>query len=227
MGASQVPRAANEQASCQATGCHNINPLKLKKWNDDYKSIMTKLNDDSLSVDDKINALREDPRHPESNFMPERAGIMTAGVHLQLAPQVDPTKHPEAYKQGQMLAQLFQGKDDMYAQFRSQMLMPVLEQFPRLTATQYETILTWFKRGMPKLNEIIPEDRPTECVENYGPLKDRASQVKTQNWTSQNKSNGIAMLGCPPEATSPTDCLKQKDANGADIFTPNDGTAHE
>jgi hypothetical protein len=220
MGAPQVPRDPGEQASCSFTGCHSINPVTLAGWQDQYKRAMQMLSSNATN-DAKINYFRQNPSDPRTEFTPERIGIMAAGAHLALGANVDPQRHPETFKQGKLLAQIFAGKDDLYAAFRSQMLMPVLPDYPRLTPSQYETVLTWFEKGLPNLHDIIQENRPTKCEDNFDGLRARVSEVKTETWAAKNFAKRLAMLGCPPpnpdQPISPTECFKEQ-KDGKDIF---------
>ena len=217
MGAPQVTRPPGQQASCSATGCHSINSVTLKQWNEQSKDAIERLEGEG-SADEKINGFRQNPRDPRTGFTPERIGIMSAGSHLGVGANVSPTRHPLAHKQGKLLQDVFRGKPDLYAEFRKEMLMPVLLDYPRLTATQYEIILTWFKKGMPKLKDFIAEeDRPTTCVDDFANLRARTSAVKSQTWAARNKAQQMPMFACPPNAASPTACFKQQ-KDGKDIF---------
>lgn len=220
MGAPQIPRESNDQPSCSFTGCHSINPVTLKGWQDQYKRAIEMLNSDA-SNDEKINYFRQNPQDPRTGFTPERIGVMSAGAHLALGANVSETRHPEAFKQGKMFAKIFEGKPELYAEFRKEMLMPVLADYPRLTASQYETVLTWFQKGLPHLNDIIQENRPTECRDDFAGLKARASEVKTQTWAAKNFSKRMPMFACPApnpdQPVSPTACFTQQ-KDGKDIF---------
>lgn len=216
MGAPQVARAEGQQASCSFTGCHSINPLTLNQWNRQYTAAMDFLASNQTQTK-KINYFRQNPSDARTGFTPERVGIMAAGAHLALGANVSETRHPETFKQGKLLEQTFRGKEALYGEFRQKMLMPVLPQFPRLTARNYEVILTWFKKGMPHLADIIQEQRPTDCVDNFEPLKAYASEVKGSNWMSQNKSDRVPMFACASVDESPTNCFQQK-KDGKDIF---------
>lgn len=224
MGAPQVRREANDQNGCSFTGCHSINPLTLKQWKGQFDAAMEYLAGDH-SRDDKINYFRQNPNDPRTGFTPERMGIMAAGAHLALGANVNATRHPEAYAQGKALAEIFDGNPELYKEFRKEMLMPVLPDYPRLTAAQYEVILTWFKKGMPRLDDIIRENRPTECVDNFEPLKAHASAVKSSNWAAQNKARKLPMFACPTpdQEASPTKCFTQQ-REGKDIFANSDET---
>ncbi len=202
--------------SCGFTGCHSINPVTLRQWNDQMTGALAELAGGG-SVDEKIAYFRQDPHNPQTGFAPERAGILTAGMHLALGANVDPQKHPETYAQGKAFAALFDGKTDLYSDFRAQMLMPVLPQYARLSAREYETVVTWFKKGMPHLSELVPEERPTTCADDFAPLRAHASEVKAANWATQNRAAKLPMFGCDPDAASPTSCLAQQ-RDGKDVF---------
>lgn len=220
MGASQIPKAPGEVGSCSFTGCHSINPVTLKGWNEEYTAAVAFLQSDA-SNEEKINYFREDPSNPATGFSPERSGPLAAGIQLTLA-DVDPVQYPETYKQAQLFASIFAGKDDLYAEFREEMRMPVLPQYPTLTAPQYETILTFFQRGTPEVAKLLQEDRPTKCVDDIAALRTRTSLVKTQTWAAKNASNGMPMLGCPApipgQPVSATACFQQKKPDGSDLF---------
>ena len=221
MGAPQIPKAPGEVGSCSFTGCHSINPVTLKGWNEEYTAAVAFLQSDA-SNEEKINYFRQNPSDPRTGFTPERIGPLAAGAHLTLGANVDPVKHPETYKQAQLFASIFAGKDDLYAEFRQEMMMPVLPEYPRLTASQYETILTFFQRGIPNVAKLLQEDRPTKCVDDIAALKARTSLVKTQTWAAKNDSDRMPMLGCPApnpdQPVSATACFQQKKPDGSDLF---------
>lgn len=217
MGAPQVPAGDGHQPSCSFTGCHSINTVTLRQWNEQSKRAIEFLEGEA-SAEEKINYFRQNPNDERTGFTPERIGIMSAGAHLALGANVNQARHPEAYKQGKLLADVFRGKPELYAEFRKEMLMPVLPEYPRLTATQYEVVLTWFKKGMPKLSEFIREaDRPTECRDDFDDLRARTIAFKSQTWAARNKAQELPMFACPPGDVSPTECFKQQ-REGKDIF---------
>src|SRR5688572_11657112 len=113
MGASQIPRESNDAPSCAFTGCHSVNTVSVKQWGDQYKAAIAVLEDPNKTQEEKINWFRQNPNNPETKFVPERIGIMTAGAHLGLGANVSPTRHPEAHKQGKLLADIFRGKDEL------------------------------------------------------------------------------------------------------------------
>ncbi len=221
MGAPQLPQPAGEHPSCAFTGCHSINTVTLRQWNEQYKEAMTML-DSNESNETKINYFRQNPNDPRTGFTPERIGILSAGAHLALGANVNQSRHPETHKLGKKLAEIFRGKEALYAEFRKEMLMPVLPEYPRLTPTQFETVVTWFKQDMPEMGAIIQENnRPTTCTDSFADLRARTSEVKNQTWAAKNKANRLPMLGCPApdpaNPVSPTKCFTQQ-KDGKDIF---------
>jgi hypothetical protein len=220
LGADSVPPPAGDAKSCGFTGCHSINTVTVTSWNNEYRAAMDMLQS-AASQDEKINYFRANPHDPTSPFVPERTGFMAAGAHLVPGTDVSTSVNPNTFKQAQMLATLFQGHDDLYAEFRAALKMPVLDQYPKLTAAKYEAVLTWFQKGMPQLHELIPEQRPTQCVDNFDALRNRTSDVKNKNWSAVNKTRQLPMIGCPPpdaaQSVSPTACFKQQLA-GKDVY---------
>jgi hypothetical protein len=220
LGADNLPPPAGDTKSCGFTGCHSINTVTIASWNAEYKAAMDMLQSDRPTAD-KINYFRANPADPTSPFVPERAGFMAAGAHLVPGSDVSATVNPQTFKQATMFATLFSGQDDVYAQFKAALKMPVLDQYPKLTAAKYETVLTWFQKGTPQLHELIPEQRPTTCTDDFSSLRARTSEVKNKNWSAVNATRGLPMIGCPPPvagaAPSPTECFKQQIA-GKDVY---------
>ena len=64
LGAPQIPQGPGERASCSYTGCHSINPVTLKVWQDEYKAAVA-LIDGSRPNAEKI-APRPSPHAPPS-----------------------------------------------------------------------------------------------------------------------------------------------------------------
>jgi hypothetical protein len=220
LGADQVPPPAGETKSCGFTGCHSINTVTIAQWNAEYLSALDNLNS-SKTTAEKIDYFRADARDATAPFVPERLGFLAAGAHLVPGADVSETVNPETYKLAKRLADLFQGQDALFADFKAAMKMPVLDSYPKLTAAKFETVLTWFEHGTPLVHELIPEQRPTACVDDFGPLRARTSQVKSKTWAAVNATRHLPMTACPAPVdgapVSPTQCFKQQ-INGKDIF---------
>ena len=208
-------KVANAQQQCNR--CHDVNTATLTKWAGDYKTTIAFLSDESKSKDERINYLRRDPADPTSTFAPAKLGFLTAGTHFGGSATVDKTRSPATYKQTQVLTKLFEGKDDAFAMFRANTLMPIEPEYDRLSASEYNAIATWLDKGMPKLKDLLKEEpRPTTCTDDFAQLKAHASEIKTKSWASVNKDNRVPMFACDAGAKS-VDCFKQT-FEGKEIF---------
>jgi hypothetical protein len=217
LGATQVPRVEGDPPACSS--CHSINPVSIRKWKKKLDEANTYLGAEH-TAEQKVNYFRNDPDDSRSEFSPSRVGMMTAGMHLALGANVSETRHPKAFKQGKMLDGIFKNQRDLYNELRTKLLMPVSADYPRLTPQQYELILTWFEKGLPKLDELLPDTgRPTSCTDDFTKLAQHAKDIKTKSWAATNKANRVAMLGCAASGEgSPVECLKNKTADGKDVF---------
>ncbi len=219
MGA-KVP---NAQQQCNR--CHDVNQATLKKWAADYKSAVAFLSDNSKSVDERINYMRRDPNDPTSTFAPAKLGFLAAGSHFGGSAAVDATRTPVTYKDAQMLKTLFAGRDDDYAKFRTNTLMPIEPEYDRLSAGEFDAIATWIEKGLPKMADLIPEEaRPTTCTDDYAQLKAHASEMKSKSWQAVNAENRMPMFACDT-GSKPEDCFKQQ-FNGKDIFADANSKAY-
>jgi hypothetical protein len=204
-------------AQQQCNRCHDVNTATLKKWAADYKTSVAFLSDESKSVDERINYMRRDPADPTSTFAPAKLGFLSAGSHFGGSASVDATRTPATFKQAQMLKKLFAGKDDEFAKFRTNTLMPIEPEYDRLSASEYNAIATYIDKGMPRLTELLPEEaRPTTCTDDFDQLKAHASAMKSKSWASVNKDNRVPMFACDAGANA-VDCFKQQ-FRGKDIF---------
>jgi hypothetical protein len=208
-------KVPNAQQQCNR--CHDVNTATLTKWAGDYKTTLAFLSDESKSKDERINYLRRDPADPTSTFAPAKLGFLTAGTHFGGSASVDKTRTPATHAHAQLLTKLFDGKDDEFAKFRANTLMPIEAEYDRLSASEYNAIATWLDKGMPKLKDLLQEEaRPTTCTDDFTQLKAHASEMKTKSWASVNKDNRVPMFACDAGA-KPADCFKQT-FEGKEIF---------
>ena len=205
------------QGLCQ--GCHDVdNRTTFKKWAAAWSQTMAVLEDETKSKDERIRSMLRDPNDPKSGFSPGKIGILTAGAHLGITTYVRADRHPITYAQNKLLADLFAGQDELLTQFKDDTLMPVEPRFDRLSPTQYETIVTWMKKGMPHLGEMVDDvGRPTTCADDFAKLADHAHQVKATSWAAANRDAKLPMFACPTSATNATECFTQK-SGSADVF---------
>ncbi len=178
MGATQVPRAEADPPACSS--CHSINPVSIRKWKKKLDEANAYLSGEHTQ-EEKINYFRNDPDDVRTEFSPSRVGMMSAGIHLALGASVNETRHPRTFKQGKLLAEIFEDQGALYSELRKELLMPVSPDYPRLTPTQYELVLTWFEKGLPHLDELMPDTgRPTSCTDDMDKLAAHASEIKNK-----------------------------------------------
>ena len=202
-------------ATCQS--CHDINKMTIRKWAGDYKTTMAVLKDESKSKADRIAFMRRDPSDPKSGFAPSKMGILTAGAHLGASSLVNKDRHPMTFAQGQLLGSLFEGQAEEYAKFRADALMPIEPNFDRLSASEYEAIVTWVDKGLPQIEALLVEEaRPTTCTDDFAQLKGHVRDVQATSWAAVNRDLRMPMFGCDASGT-PLQCFTSK-FGANDIF---------
>ena len=211
----KLPNEERAEATCNQ--CHDPNKLTLKKWAGDFKTTIDFISDESKPAEERINFMRRDPADPGSGFAPSKLGMLTAGTHFTASAAVSETRHPLTFKHTQVLKKLFEGKEDLLKQFRADTLMPIEVSYDRLTPAEFERILTWVDKGMPKLEELlIEEPRPTTCADDFAGLKEHVRAVKSTSWYAVNKDARMPMFACTGD--DPLKCFDQKTADGKSIF---------
>lgn len=206
-----------ERAEATCNNCHDPNKLTLKKWAEDYTKTIAYLSDESKPVDDRIDYMRRNPADKSSGFAPAKLGILTAGTHFSPGATVNEQRHPTLFKQAKLLAKLFEGKADLYARFKSDTLMPIETSYDRLSAAEFEKVIGWVEKGMPKLEELlIEEPRPTTCTDDFAGLKDHVLAVRSTSWAAVNRDSRMPMFACSND--KPLECFNQKTADGKEIF---------
>jgi hypothetical protein len=97
-----------------------------------------------------------------------------------------------------------------YASFLERAGMPPMDSgHPALEQEQFDIVAEWFIRGVPSLEAVLPEDpAPTECTEGVSAdVTAHVTRMATEGWGARNRDASILMHGCPPGATSPTECF--------------------
>lgn len=78
----------------------------------------------------------------------------------------------------------------------SQAAMP--RGMPAFTQEQFDTVVEWFLRGAPNVDDILPaETLPTTCEPDVtDSLVDYLNERATNSWATVNAANGMLMYGC-------------------------------
>ena len=202
-----------EGAQQQCNKCHDINQKGLRVWEEQYKGAIANLKDASKTPRNKINYYRLEPGNPRAPYSPRQLGFLAAGIHI---PDL-----PESLE----LAALFKrsygttkGAEE-YKKLRDAARMPISPEHDRLSKSEFKTVKTWVEKGLPKLQDLMPEaQRPTSCETMLSDeLKSHINAMKTKGWAARNKDQRIPMFACSV-ANEPRRCFDQKKDDGKDIF---------
>jgi hypothetical protein len=99
-----------------------------------------------------------------------------------------------------------------HAAFLTQAQMPpavVHTTNPPMTQAEFDIVAEWFIRGVPELDNTLPEDPPpSECFPSVDPqLATHVADQAVTGWRARNAETGINMLDCAG-ATEPLQCLQ-------------------
>lgn len=91
---------------------------------------------------------------------------------------------------------------------------PSASMHPRLDQARFDVLAEWFIRGVPGLEDVLPEDpAPTDCRPGISSdVGEHVRRMATSGWAQRNRDASLLMFGCPPSATSPRDCLATETA---------------
>jgi hypothetical protein len=179
--------------------CHAPSRPLLVKWRD-LGDLATSecLNDLAVaspaSAKKMIDCLRTKPSDPTSTFSTAKLGWYSAAAHLDWFDYV----FERAY-----------GSDAAarFTAFRSFVGMPKGAHTP-FTQAQFDIVGEWFTRGMPFLEQYLPDDPPPgDCTSDISPsVGTHVAEMKTAGWGAVNQEHHVNMFGCAGAAT-PKDCL--------------------
>jgi hypothetical protein len=202
-----------EGAQQQCNRCHDINRRSLRVWEGMYKGAITNLNDPNKTPRKKLDDFRVEPGNPRTPYSPQRLGFLAAGIHIPDLPE------------SRMLADLFKrsygaerGAEE-YRKLRDAARMPITPEHDRMTKSEFVTVQKWVNKGLPKLDQLMPEAvRPRSCENMISDeLKAHVNSMKTKGWAARNKDQQVKMFACT-EANDATSCFGQKKDDGKDIF---------
>ena len=174
--------------------CHSITRRRMRAWSSEAQRIRADcLSDDALTSDtaaaDVVACL-----HATGNYRAGNAGIFAAGATNAWF------SHVFEHGAGAMAATERAAFLEMAAQ--------PMQGRTALTPAQFDIIATWFMRGVPALDAVVPPDtRPRDCTPYVSTeVATHVEAMRTTGWTARNREAGILMFGCEG-AASPRDCL--------------------
>jgi hypothetical protein len=184
--------AAGGSGSC--SDCHGHTRMSVRTWAEQAMAVRAGcLTDLEVSTDEAAAAMVACLDGP-LGYQASHASIFSAAAHLGWFRFV--------FQQGAGASW-----ETELGSFRDQAGMPAEGRMP-LTQAQFDVVATWFLRGAPMADAVLPVDgAPTECVPWVSPeVGAHVEEMVTMGWAAQNREAGILMHGCAG-ATSPGGCL--------------------
>ncbi len=178
--------------------CHGLTAQSLRVWLDLGNLALSKCLVGTAVTDAKkargmVDCLRVTPADPLSDFSPAKLGVYTTASHLAWF---------------EYLFQLAYGATApaKYQLFKDRVAMPRGE-FALLEQAQFDLVAEYFARGLPLLDELLPEPDPDGCtLDVSAAVADHVNQMAISGWGAVNRDADLLMFGCGG-ATSPRQCL--------------------
>jgi hypothetical protein len=197
LGANVPGRVTN---SCNT--CHSLTRQQLRYWralsDTAMSSCLTDLDVESPeSARTMIECLRAMPSVPQSDFLTKNLGIYASAVKLGWFDFTVRYGYGEADGKAR----------EVLRQLSDQVGMP-RGTVPALSQTDFDIVAEWFVRGLPRLEETLPQDpAPTVCVNSVSAdVGAHVAAMQTQGWRARNTSSMMRMHGCGA-STDPRQCL--------------------
>jgi hypothetical protein len=203
LAALQILGANVPNADNRCNGCHPLTRNHLRYWRQLSDTAMADCFTDlgvtsTATAQTMVDCFRAKPANPNAQFMTPKLGVYASAGDLAWFQYV----FDRVYGPG----------NTQHTTFLAESMMPPMVVHgtnPPLTQPQFDIVAEWFIRGLPELDNTLPEDPPpSECFPFVDP--EVAAHVATQatvGWRAQNAGSGINMLGCAG-APDPTQCLQ-------------------
>ncbi|MCA9668736.1 MAG: hypothetical protein KC503_24250, partial [Myxococcales bacterium] len=188
-------------ATDRCSECHAVGRAGIRNWHELTKLANASCFKDDMTALQKVDCLRSDPNNPMSHFEALKAGMWAAGANLYQMRKLFQDAFPVS--EGGNSELTWQRE---FARFKTRVGMPK-GNHPQMSQREFNIVIEWFKRGLPKLDEKLPEPPPpSECTDNIGPLASHIASMKLTGWGAVNRDRGMNMFGCGGN-TDPLLCL--------------------
>ncbi len=190
----QMPEQG-EMSACST--CHGITRQTVRHWraltDAALGSCLTDLDVRTPEAAQRMIACLRDPTTMQ--FTPQRLGIATVATHLDWFRYVTQRGAGTAAEAT---------RTDLV----NRTAMPP-GMATRLTQRQFDILAEWFIRGVPALDENLPEDpRPESCTPGVSrEVTTHVQAMATMGWAARNRARNMLMHGCNG-AARPIDCLQ-------------------
>ncbi len=179
--------------------CHSATRQNIRYWRAVTDTAMTTCFTDlevtsQASAQAMLDCLRIDPTMPTTVFSPHKFGVIATAVRLPWF------AYTASRAYGAEGAAKLQELIDQGGMPRD----PVLP----LSQDDFDLVAEWFLRGVPLLDETLPEDpAPSSCQTGVSAeVPAHVAAMATTGWRVQDKNAGMLMHGCAGAATT-LDCL--------------------
>lgn len=193
-----VPGAA--QNSCNE--CHSLTRQQLRNWRALSDTAMSSCLTDlqvasAASARTMIDCIRAMPELPTSDFLAKKLGIYSAAAHLSWFDFT--VKYAYGPTNGQAAATELVTSAGMPRTSGSA---------TPLTQAQFDIVAEWFVRGLPQLEQRLPQDPPPATCDSAvsNDVATHVNAMKLEGWRALNKTSMMAMFGCGA-STNPLQCL--------------------
>ena len=174
--------------------CHSITRRRMRAWSVEAQRLRADCLPDSAAASDTAAAEAVACIHANDVHRASNVGIFASGATNAF--------FSEVFNRGAGATAAAQRAD-----FLERAAMPMQDR-PALTQAQYDIVATWFMRGVPALDTVVPPDtRPRDCTPFISPeVITHVESMRTTGWTARNREAGILMHGCAG-AASPLGCF--------------------
>jgi hypothetical protein len=179
--------------------CHGMTQQSLRAWLGFGNQALVKCQVGSAVTDPTkargmVDCLRLTPSDPSSDFTPAKLGPYTTAAHLPWFVYLFDLAYGT-------------GGPAQHQQFLARVSMP-RGGLPLLDQAQFDLVAEYFARGLPLLDELLPnQPDPNGCtLEISDAVPAHVAQMAVSGWAAVNRDNGILMFGCAG-ATNPRMCL--------------------
>lgn len=180
--------------------CHSMNRGQLTSWKNLTDTAVTNCFSDvkvktKEAAEAVLACMRQQPNDETSPYMTPKMGIYASAAKLPWFEFV--------FKQA-----FGTSADANFQAFHQLVGMPKDDLQTPFTQADFDIVAEWFARGLPLLEQFLPEDPPPGgCVQDIQPdVATHVSDMATQGWRAVNAGNDMLMFGCAG-ASTPLDCL--------------------
>lgn len=194
--AMDIIQAPTSDGSTYCGQCHGITRQTIRHWRaESDEALSTCLTEANQAVGsaDTANAIIRCLRggSDTGNYEPARLGIFSTAVNLDWFRYV----YRRAGGANPTMA---------HAALVDRAVMPPATVTPAITQQQFDILAEWFIRGVPELDNILPEDpRPMTCTQGISAdVRAHVNAMRTRSWQTINRERNMLMHGCTGAANT-------------------------